>query len=364
MERGEEGHHQISNSRAPVLSRFASFNIRYANSGDRGNLNWSSRAKRVAALLRFHRIELVGLQEALKEQLDDLKKFLPDYRFIGTGRDGDNNGEFSAIGFMPSIYRLLDQGTFWLSETPHVPASRSWDTACVRICTWGEFVHPPSGRRVWLFNTHLDHRSKLARANGLKVIIQQMALILNQKNLLINNNNKGNNNNNNNDNDNNSNKEGNENDEEEDIILVTGDFNMEEEDNSFDTFLENEEILKNIGNNNISENLNNINLRFCFARHICEEPPYGCSGTFTGWEKRNLTEPGSLIDHIFIRRKKEIQNDTRGGEEQKRKETKQSRRKSKLGEPIVKVQRYGILPDHFDGQFISDHRPVVVDILL
>jgi endonuclease/exonuclease/phosphatase family metal-dependent hydrolase len=159
---------------APPLS-VLTFNIRYNNPAD-GADAWPRRKAIAAAVIRDHAADSAGLQEALKGQIDDLLAALPGYAIVGVGRDdGKARGEFSAILYRTDRLKVLDSGTFWLSETPEKPGSKSWDTACTRICTWARFQDlAPGGRTFYHFNTHLDHMSQPARLNGAKLILHRI----------------------------------------------------------------------------------------------------------------------------------------------------------------------------------------------
>ena len=77
--------------------KVATYNIRYENPEDTGNL-WKDRAPVVAALIRFHDFDVFGTQEGFDNQLEDLTSALPQYSRSGIGRDdGKKDGEFSAI---------------------------------------------------------------------------------------------------------------------------------------------------------------------------------------------------------------------------------------------------------------------------
>jgi endonuclease/exonuclease/phosphatase family metal-dependent hydrolase len=114
----------------------ATYNLRYDNRGDSGNL-WVNRAPVQANLIRFHDFDVVGIQEGLINQLEDLSKALPQYTRYGIGRDdGKASGEHSAIYFKKDKFKLLNSGDFWLSQTPDKPG-KGWDaTCCNRICSW------------------------------------------------------------------------------------------------------------------------------------------------------------------------------------------------------------------------------------
>ncbi len=153
----------------------ATYNIRMKNDNDANAGNgWERRAPYVAKLIKFHGFDIFGTQEGFKEQLDDLKEAMPEYDYIGVGReDGKELGEHSAIFYRTDLFKVLDHGDFWLSETPEKPGL-GWDAACVRICTWGKFQHIPSGREFLFFNLHMDHIGTVARVESAKLIKQKI----------------------------------------------------------------------------------------------------------------------------------------------------------------------------------------------
>jgi endonuclease/exonuclease/phosphatase family metal-dependent hydrolase len=142
------------------------YNIRYDNPGDGVNA-WPNRIEKVTALIRKYNPDIIGVQEALHHQLQDLMRVLPDYRFVGVGRDdGKEKGEYSAILFRNSRFGLLSDSTFWLSETPEVPGSKSWDAAITRLVTKAKFFDKELKTDFIVFNTHFDHMGKEARLNS------------------------------------------------------------------------------------------------------------------------------------------------------------------------------------------------------
>ena len=109
--------------------RVATFNLRYDNKNDSGNL-WTDRMKPVADLIRFHDFDVVGVQEALANQLTDVSSALPEYALYGKGRDdGKAAGEHSSIFYKKDKFTFLNKGDFWLSETPDVPG-KGCDVTC------------------------------------------------------------------------------------------------------------------------------------------------------------------------------------------------------------------------------------------
>lgn len=151
-----------------------SYNIRFVNKKDGANI-WQNRAKASPAMIRDYAPDVFGVQEALAVQLEYLDDKLPHYSFVGVGReDGKKKGETMAIFYNTRKVRLLDWGTYWLSETPDKP-SRGWDADCKRTATWTLMEMKDSGRKFFYVNTHLDHRGDVAQQKGLELIVEHIA---------------------------------------------------------------------------------------------------------------------------------------------------------------------------------------------
>ncbi|GHU78651.1 endonuclease [Bacteroidia bacterium] len=150
-----------------------SFNIRYDNPEDSLN-SWQYRKDIAAQTIKDYHADIVGTQEVLVNQLNDLKDRLPEYNAIGVGRqDGIDQGEYSALLYKKDRFTVLESGTFWLSETPEVAGSKGWDGACERIATWAILEDSNSKKQVFAINTHLDHIGKVARQEGVSLLLER-----------------------------------------------------------------------------------------------------------------------------------------------------------------------------------------------
>ena len=152
------------------------FNLRYNTASD-GENAWPFRKDMAASMIRFHDADLVGLQEALIDQIQDLAERLPDYGWFGIGRDdGKEAGEFMAIFYKKDRFEVLQDSTIWLSETPEKPG-KGWDAACNRVITWGKFKDQISNNIFYHFNTHFDHMGKVARKNSATILLKSIESI-------------------------------------------------------------------------------------------------------------------------------------------------------------------------------------------
>ena len=161
------------------------FNIRLNIKSDSLNA-WPYRKDNVASQIKFHKTHVLGVQEALHDQMMDLIQSLSQYKYVGVGRDdGKTKGEYSAIFYDSTRLRLLGSSTFWLSLTPEIPGSKSWDAAITRIVTWAKFKDATSKKIFFVFNTHFDHIGKEARRESAKLIRQRVKEIAGSSPVII-----------------------------------------------------------------------------------------------------------------------------------------------------------------------------------
>ena len=220
-----------------------SYNIRYQNSDDAKNGNgWTMRCPVVCNQLNFEHPDIFGAQEVLEPQLRDMLQRLDGYDYIGVGRDdGKQKGEYAAIFFDKQKIRLLDNGHFWLSETPEKP-SLGWDAACIRICTWGQFEDTTTGLRFFFFNLHMDHVGVTARREAAKLVVERIRQLA------------GN----------------------ETPVVLTGDFNVDQNDEIYSIFTQ----------SGLTDSYEAARLRFAE------------NGTFNAYHLERKTS--SRIDHVFV----------------------------------------------------------------
>ena len=231
----------VSSSAASSVN-VLSFNIRYNNPDD-GEHAWPNRKGMVASVVRFHAADLVGMQEVLRSQIDDLTVLLPNYSWYGVGRnDGKNSGEFSPIFYRRDRFQLLDSGEFWLSENPDQIGSKSWDAALPRIATWVKFRDRESKQEFIHLNTHFDHRGEVARTRSAELILDQLKILSGNM-----------------------------------PVVVTGDFNVPPESAAYVTMTS---MLVDSKLESVSE-------------------PHGPEGTFGGFTVK-VDDTGDRIDYVFV----------------------------------------------------------------
>lgn len=246
------------------------FNMRYDNPED-GENNWRFRRERVAEVIKAQDVDVLGTQELLSNQFDDLSGLLTGYQGVGVGRlDGAESGEYCAVFFKKERFTLLDSGTFWLSETPEVVGSLGWDGACERIATW-VVLRDRDGRELFFIDTHLDHVGQVARDEGVSLLMKRIETLSGGR-----------------------------------PVILTGDFNSKP-GSSVVAHVQKDGVLRD-------------------AKAIAAQRS-GTDWSFSDFGQIPEAER-PLLDYIFVS----------GG---------------------IEAVRYEVLPDTFDGGYVSDHAPVM-----
>lgn len=218
------------------------YNIKYDNKNDTIN-NWNDRRVSLVRLIRHYEPSIFGTQEALHHQVEFIDEELPNFSFIGVGRDdGKQKGEYSPIHFDHTKFKVLISNTFWLSKTPD-KISVGWDAAMERICTYGLFEELKTGNKFYVFNTHFDHIGNKAREKSAKLILKKIKKI-------------------------NSNKL---------PVVLMGDFNLRPEEKPIQL----------------------IKKKLKDGSDITQKPFYGPSGTFNGFNYKMILK--NRIDYIFVK---------------------------------------------------------------
>ena len=161
--------------------KLMTYNIRYDNPDD-GENQWSKRKAFLCDQIAFNSPDIFGIQEGMHHQVTYIDSTFVNYKYVGVGRDdGKTKGEYSAIFYNTEKFKVIKQGTFWLSESPK-KVSVGWDASMERICTYALFQNKVTRQELWVLNTHFDHIGNLARAKSAELIINKIKLF-NTKNL-------------------------------------------------------------------------------------------------------------------------------------------------------------------------------------
>jgi endonuclease/exonuclease/phosphatase family metal-dependent hydrolase len=172
----------VATPAAPI--KVMTYNVLYDDTNFRNTQIWHTRKKDVARVMGS--ADIIGTQEPLFSQVQYLKSALPGYDVIGVGnQDGKKKGLFCAIFYRTDTFRVLKSGTFWLSPQPDQPGSRGWDAQSLRIVTWAQFKDVAHGHVFFVFNTHFDHRSKRARVESARLLLDRIDTIAENASVLV-----------------------------------------------------------------------------------------------------------------------------------------------------------------------------------
>jgi len=222
------------------------YNIRLNIASD-GENAWPNRKGFLSSQIQFYEPDIFGIQEALPDQITDISNALKQYANVGIGRDGEGKGESSNIYYKKERFKVLETQTFWLSETPG-EISKGWDAALNRVCTYALLSDKTTGKRFWVFNTHLDHIGEMARTKSIKLILSKIEAV----------------------------------NRPDYPVIFMGDFNSEPG----------------------AERIVSLKKEMIDSRSASKNAPFGPSGTFNGF-KHN--EPVThLIDYIFISKNEKL----------------------------------------------------------
>jgi endonuclease/exonuclease/phosphatase family metal-dependent hydrolase len=149
------------------------YNLRYASAQSPNA--WPVRRPLVRELLKQISPDVIGTQEGLFAQLQDLATDLPEYAWAGVGREGGTKGEFMAVFYRRDRLQPLATNHFWLSDTPEVVASSTWGNANKRMVTWLKFRDLRTTQEFYFVNTHFDHEVLQAREKSAALIRRRVA---------------------------------------------------------------------------------------------------------------------------------------------------------------------------------------------
>ena len=222
------------------------FNIRLDVAVDSLN-GWQYRKDHLVSQVLFYETNILGVQEALGNQMQDLQKGLKGFKHVGLPRDTSKWGEYSAIFYDTTRLSLMEQNTFWLSENIHAVGKKGWDAAYPRIVTWAKFKDNQTKKVFYAFNTHFDNLGQIARRESAKLFLDQIEIIAGKY-----------------------------------PVIAMGDFNSHPSDEPI-------RIIEDVSNP----------LHLTDSKSVSATPHYGPTGTFNNFKSQE--EGDEPIDYIFIK---------------------------------------------------------------
>jgi endonuclease/exonuclease/phosphatase family metal-dependent hydrolase len=155
-----------------------SCNVRVDVPGDsKTGDGWQHRRDMCTDIIKAQKADLIGLQEAQNAHVSFLKSRMAEYDVYALSHSVTEFHPINAIFFLRERYELISAGGFWISETPHVAVSKSWDSANPRIANWVDLRERGTGNAFRYWNTHLDHKGQKAREKGAEMIVQASSVL-------------------------------------------------------------------------------------------------------------------------------------------------------------------------------------------
>lgn len=154
--------------------KLITLNLRYGTPADKEN-SWKNRKKRVQTLFKNYSDGIIATQEALPLQINDILKAVPKLDVVYRSRTKEqDDGPANAIFYDKRKWKVIEHETFWLSDTPEEPASKSWGNSLPRVSTMVVFEEKSSGKQIKLMNVHLDHRSQNSREKSVDLVLRKL----------------------------------------------------------------------------------------------------------------------------------------------------------------------------------------------
>lgn len=151
--------------------KILSCNIRCFGGSD-GENNWPYRRDLAIDVIRAHSPDIVCFQEMWAQQFDDLGPEFSEFESFATIDEPTGLHPMNSIFIRQDSFTRLSAGGYWLSESPHVPGSKSWDSDCVRLANWLRLADKRTGREFRIINTHLDHIGQTARERQAGLLVE------------------------------------------------------------------------------------------------------------------------------------------------------------------------------------------------
>lgn len=141
-----------------------------------GENGWQFRKEQCVRVIQKYKPDIICFQEMCEDQHDDIACSFPDFGYYGIPSGMTGKDPFNSIFYDCKQFKMIAGSGYWLSETPHIPGSKSWDSCCIRVANWMRLICTRNNREFRIINTHLDHISQLARENQARIICEDTSV--------------------------------------------------------------------------------------------------------------------------------------------------------------------------------------------
>jgi endonuclease/exonuclease/phosphatase family metal-dependent hydrolase len=133
---------------------------------------WESRRDFCIQTIKKRNPDIIGFQECTKQQFDDFRAAWPDFTVYSANGESPLSEDPFEVIFASPRFKLITSAGYWISETPYIPGSRSWDNSKhPRVINWMRLVDKQSGIQFRAMNTHFDQKGQIAREHGAQMAV-------------------------------------------------------------------------------------------------------------------------------------------------------------------------------------------------
>ncbi len=133
---------------------------------------WADRKDLCIETIKNQHPDLIGFQECSKTQFDDLHAAFPDFLTFSTNGESALSEDPYEVIFVSPRFSMITEAGYWLSETPYIPGSRSWDNSKhSRVVNWMRLRDKASGIQFRILNTHFDQKGQMAREHSAEMVV-------------------------------------------------------------------------------------------------------------------------------------------------------------------------------------------------
>ncbi|MEM7343485.1 MAG: endonuclease/exonuclease/phosphatase family protein, partial [Chloroflexota bacterium] len=154
--------------------KFLSCNIRFFGADDGAN-SWPYRKEACIQIIQAQKPDIICFQEMWQEQFLELQAAFPNFASYGLPHEPLGQHPLNAIFYRQENFVQVAAGGYWLSKTPHVAGSKSWDSRGIRFANWLRLRDVSTDVEFRLINTHLDHVGWEARRKQAALIVEDTA---------------------------------------------------------------------------------------------------------------------------------------------------------------------------------------------
>lgn len=159
-------------------------NIRFNNPHDGVNA-WPQRRDYLARILKSHSPHIIATQEGRFDQLMEMHQDLEDFEMVTAHRSWIKERMYPVLFVKKNTFHILNSFDKWLSLTPEIAASKSFESTFPRLLTAVTLKPLDSDAEFLIVNTHFDHIKTSTREGQAAVLCAEVAKLITPEQKLI-----------------------------------------------------------------------------------------------------------------------------------------------------------------------------------